>query len=481
MNAYASLARSARMVHALRPWVLYPCMVSLALMAGIMLVTPPHHPHAFAFGIFAAACWAVVGSRLLLVQRTLRQTRVPESRRSVGIALALLAVPTIALPALVLAILHQLTLVSLAVLLLSNVAGLLWALGPMWVVLTVVLMPAAASLLSPLPTLAWLHVSQHTQGLVLLALALVLAGYVSWLWRAWLDRDPADYPMLSVPWVMRLGDLPGFGDLASAAAGRRMLQRRDTRSTKGHRMLPPDGRESASVILCFLGPPYRFVSRRDLYATVVMLLLFGLGGALGGWLLHWSTSGMVLALGGMAMMMLPLLVTTGMLSLRLKAYPDFLTELALLPGLGSAAEARRHVLRAMLESGQRRYTLMTLAAMLLAFALGSPPTLLVLMLALTVLAFVGNIAAILDTWAMCPDPSLLRRALLPFGWFALIALVVFTALFVIGYHAGAGSGLNRAIILVLGSGWALAIPALLTRLTLDWRRFQRRPHPFVQR
>ena len=116
-----------------------------------------------------------------------------------------------------------------------------------------------------------------------------------------------------------------------------------------------------------------------------------------------------------------------------------------------------------------------------AFALGAPPTLLVLMLALTVLALVGNIAAILDTWALRPAPSLLRRTLLPLGWFALIALVVFTALFVIGHHAGAGSGLNRTIILVLGSGWALAIPALLTRLTLDWRRFQRRPHPFVQR
>lgn len=246
-------------------------------------------------------------------------------------------------------------------------------------------------------------------------------------------------------------------------------------------MLPLDCRKPAIVIRCFLGRPYAFVSRRELHATVAAYLLLGLGGVLGGWLLHWSVPGMMLAAGGMAMMMLPLPVVTGMLSLRLKAYPDFLTELALLPGLGSAAEARRHVLHGMLESGQRRFALMALAAMLLAFALGAPPTLLVLMLALTVLAFVGNIAAILDTWAMRPDPSLLRRTLLPFGWFALIALVVITGLFVIDYHAGAGSGLNRTIILVLGSGWALAIPALLTRLALDWRRFQRRPHPFVQR
>ena len=246
-------------------------------------------------------------------------------------------------------------------------------------------------------------------------------------------------------------------------------------------MLPLDCRKPAIVIRCCLGRPYAFISRRELHTTIAVLLLFGLGSALGGWLLHWSVPGMMLAAGGMAMMLLPLLVTTGMLSLRLKAYPDFLTELALLPGLGSAAEARRHVLHAMLGRGQRRFALMALAAMLLAFALSAPPTLLMLMPALTVLAFVGNIAAILDTWALRPAPSLLRRTVLPLGWFALIALVVFTGLFVIGGNTGAGSGLNRMIVLVLSIGWALAIPALLTRLVIDWHRFQRRPHPFVQR
>ena len=479
MNAYASLARSARLVHALRPWVLYPCMVLLALIAGVMLLMPPHSPHAF--GFLAAVCWALVGSRLLLVQRVLRHTRVPDAGRSVGIALALLAVPTVALPALVLAITHGLTVASLALLLLCNVAGLLWALGPWLVVIAVPLTPGAVVLVSSLPALTWLRLPGSMQGPALLALALTLAVYVSWLWRAWLDRDPADCRVLSVPWVMRQGDQPGFDGLASAVAVRRTLQGRDGRSAEGRRMLPLDCRKPAIVIRCFLGRPYAFVSRRELHATVAAYLLLGLGGVLGGWLLHWSVPGMVLAAGGMAMMLLPLPVATGMLSLRLKAYPDFLTELALLPGLGTAAEARRHVLRAMLENDQRRYTLMTLAAILLAFALGSPPTLLALMLALTVLAFVGNIAAILDTWALRPDPSPLRRALLPFGWFALIALVVITGLFVIGGNADAGSGLNRAIILMLVIGWAIAIAALSARLALDWRRFRRRPHPFLQR
>ena len=480
MNAYASLARSARMVDALRPWVLYPCMVLLALAAGGVLLLP-HGPHVLPFGFIGAVCWALVGSRLLLVQRALRHARVPDSGRSVGIALALLAVPTVALPALVLATTHGLTFASLALLLLCNAAGLLWALGPQLVAVAIALTPSAVMLVSSLPALAWLRLPRDTQGSALLLLALALAGYLMWLWRAWLDRDPADYRALSVPWVMRQGDQPGLDGLVSAFAVRRRLQSRDGRSAEGRRMLPLDCRKPAIVIRCCLGRPYIFVSRRELHTTIAVLLLFGLSGALGGWLLHWSAPGMVLALGGMAMMMLPLLLATGMLSLRLKAYPDFLTELALLPGLGSAAEARRHVLHAMLGRGQRRFALMALAAMLLAFALSAPPTLLMLMPALTVLAFVGNIAAILDTWALRPAPSLLRRTVLPLGWFALIALVVFTGLFVIGGNTGAGSGLNRMIVLVLDSGWALAIPALQTRLVIDWHRFQRRPHPFVQR
>ena len=481
MNAYANLVRSARMVHALRPWVLYPCMVLLALIAGAMLLMPPHRPHAFAFGFFAAACWALVGSRLLLVQRALRHARVPDAGRSVGIALALLAVPTVVLPALVLAITHGLTLASLALLLLCNVAGLLWALGPLLVAIAIPPVSSAPILVSSLPTLAWLRLPRDTQGPALLLLTLALTGYLMWLWRAWLDRDPADCSVLSMPWVMRLGDQPGLGGLVSAVAVRRALQERDGRSAGGRRTLPLDCRKPAIVIRCFLGQPYIFVSRRELYATLAVLPLPGLGGPLGGWLLHWSAPGMMLAAGGMAMMLLPLPVITGMLSLRLKAYPDFLTELALLPGLGSAAEARRHVLRAMLESGQRRYTLMALAALLLACALGAPPTLLILMLALSALAFIGNIVAAVNVWSMRDATSPLRRTLKLLAWFVIPQLILIIGVIAVHLMTAAGISLNRAIILVLGIGWAIAILALLTRLAFDWHRFQRLPHPFVQR
>ena len=480
MNAYASLTRSARMVHALRPWVLYPCMVALALTAGGVLLLQ-HGPHVLPFGFIGAVCWALVGSRLLLVQRVLRHSRVPDAGRSVGIALALLAVPTVALPVLVLTITHGLTLASLALLLLCSGAGLLWALAPALVAVVIMFTFYAVMLVSSLPTLAWLWLPRDTRGPALLLLALALAGYLIWLWRAWLDHDPADYRVLSVPWVMRQGDQPGFDGLASAVAVRRRLQSRDGRSAEGRRMLPLDCRKPAIVIRCCLGRPYIFVSRRELHTTIAVLLLFGLGGALGGWLLHWSAPGRMLALGSMAAMLMPLLVTTGMLSLRLKANPDFLTELALLPGLGTPAEARRHVLRAMLESGQRRYTLMALAALLLACALGAPPTLLILMLALSALAFIGNIVAAVNVWSMRDATSPLRRTLKLLAWFVIPQLILIIGVIAVHLMTAAGISLNRAIILVLGIGWALAIPALLTRLTLDWRRFQRRPHPFVQR
>lgn len=480
MNAYASLIRSARMVHVLRPWVLYACLVMLALIAGVMLFTPPHHPHAFAFGFFAAACWALVGSRLLLVQRALRHARVPDVGRGIGIALALLAVPTVVLPVLVLASIHELTLASLALLLLCNVAGLLWSLAPMLVSVAITLAPGAVSLLSPLPELAWLRLPRDTQGPALILLALALAAYVAWLWRAWLDRDPAECSVLSVPWVMRMGDLPGFGPMATNVANQRMLQRRDRRGTRRRLALPMDDRSPAMLIRQLLGPPYA-LGGRDRLAVLAICLLSGLGGALGGWLLHWNAAGMVLALGGMAMMIMLLPLASVTLSLRLKVYPDFLTELALLPCLGKPAAARKHVLHAMLGRDQRDEMLMALAALLLAFALGAPPSVLILMLALTALALVAHIALVLNVLAMHPDLSLLRRALLPFGWFAVIALVTATGLFVIGHGAGAGSGINRAIFLVLGIGWAIAISTLLTRIALDWRRFQRRPHPFMQR
>jgi hypothetical protein len=268
--------------------------------------------------------------------------------------------------------------------------------------------------------------------------------------------------------------------MAPNVANQRMLLRRDRRGTRRRLALPMDDRSPAMLIRQLLGPPYA-LGGRDRLAVLAICLLSGLGGALGGWLLHWSATGMVLALGGMAMMIMLLPLASVTLSLRLKVYPDFLTELALLPCLGTPAAARKHVLHAMLGRDQRDEMLMALTALLLAFALGAPPSVLILMLALTALALVAHIALVLNVLAMHPDPSLLRRALLPFGWFAVIALVTATGLFVIGHGAGAGSGINRAIFLVLGIGWAITISTLLTRIALDWRRFQRRPHPFMQR
>lgn len=478
MTMLQQLKTAARMVHALRPLALYTCMVLLALTAGGMLMWPPRSPQPLAFGFFGAACWALVGSRLLLVQRAMQQFRMPHVRHSVGLALGLLAMLTVVLPALVMAMAGGLTIEALALLILCNLAGLVYALAPIWVVIAVGITPALLTFAASAHVLAALHLPAQPLAPFVVLMMLAAAGYGLWLWRAWLVREPSDFNSVYVPWVMRMGDQPGF---ASGVTIKRALQERDGRSTQRTRLLQFDLSCPASTIRYFLGRPYAFVSKRELGATVAVLLFFGLGSVLGGWLLHWSTQGMGLTLAGMAMMLLPLPTADAMLSLRLKSYGNFLTELALLPGLGTPRTARRHVLRAMLGRGQRRFALMAFALMLGTLLLGAPPRLLVLMFALTALAFVGNVAAIVNIMAMRHDASRLHRVLEPLGWFLAIALIMFTGIFAVNYHAAAGSGINRAIILVLGIGWAIAIAALLTRLAFDWRRFQRRPHPFLQR
>ncbi len=480
MNAYARLMHSARLVDALRPWVLYPCLVLLALSAGFMLILQPHHLRVGPFAFADVFCWALVGSRLLLVQRALRHARMPRDGRSIGHAFALLAVPTIVLPTLVLAIIHQLTLEALSLLLLWNVAGLLWALGPVPVAMAVNLTPAL--MWAP----HWFHstwprMPQAAQELLLPPLVLALAAYLARLWRAGLMREVDDFRPLSMPWVLRFGGQSWFDGSARAVATRQMLQRMDARMAQQAHALRFDAGDPAQRIRNVLGPPYAFVSRRESRKSIAIYLAFGLIGVLGGWLLHWQADGTVMALLGVAAMLSSLPIAAGTLSQRLKTFPGVLAELALLPGLGSTVQARRHVLRATLGAGQRRFALLALGAMLLAYALGAPAMLLAMMLALVVLAWVGNIALVLGAWALRPESSTLRRALLVFGGFALIQLVGPIAVVVIASPAGMGIGLYRAIILVLGSGWVIAIAALLTRFVLDWRRFRRCSHPFLQR
>lgn len=481
MTMAQQLKIAARMVNTLRPSVLYTCMVLLTLTAGAMLIWPPRSPHPLAFGFFGAACWALVGSRLLLVQRAMRQFRMPHAGPSVGLVLGLLAALTVVLPALAMTMAGGLTIEALALLILCNLAGLVWALAPIWVVLAVGITPALLTFTASAHALAAMHLPAQFLAPFVVLMMLATAGYALWLWRAWLVREPSEFNSVYVPWVMRQGDQPGLGGLASKAAVQRALQSRDGKSVSRPRVLSADIANRAQTIRYFLGPPYALRRTSDTRIIVAMQLFIGFGSLSGGWLMHWSTRGVGLTLSGLAILLLPALATGATLSMRLNAYPNFFTELTLLPSLGTPRAARRHLLRAILGGSQMRLDLIAFAMMLGALQLGAPQRLLMLMLAICALAFVGNIVAVVSALAMRYDTSRLHRTLEPFVWFLVIALIMFTGIFAVGFNAAAEGSINRLIILILGIGWAIFIPTLMTRLTLDWRHFQHRPHPFLQR
>ena len=85
-----SLVDSARLLAAVRPAVLYTCLLVLAALPLVWLapgsIGTVSRQYGFASGLFGAWCWALLGSRLLLVQRLLRQQRVPREgiRRTAG-------------------------------------------------------------------------------------------------------------------------------------------------------------------------------------------------------------------------------------------------------------------------------------------------------------------------------------------------------------------------------------------------------------
>ena len=479
MNAYASLLRSARMVHALRPWVLYPGMVLLALYMGVGIFASMRVTQAPDFagpcGFIGGFLWALVGSRLVLIQREMRQMRVAGPNNGIGFALMLLVVPTMLLPALVIVLRVGVSWQALALLVLFNALGLVWALAPGIVGLVF----APIGLIS---TQALKLLPPPTRAPVAVVLAILVVVYLITIWRAALCKGLDDrWAFGLAPWAMRHGDLPGLDGLVSKIAVRRTMQSRDGRAASRPRTLQVDPANPAQSIGYFLGSTYAPINLRGDAIGIAMWWLFGLGGVLGAWLLHWSTAGLQLMLMGLAAMLLSPVLMGATLGMRLKASMNTLTELALLPGLGTPHAARKHLLRTMLRRSQLRLALMATTAMLCAFVLGASTDLLAMMLALSALALIGNIVAAVNVWAMRDATSPLLRALKLLAWFVIPQLIIFIGFFAVHLMTAVGIGLNRAIILILGVGWAIAIAALLTRLAFDWRRFQHRPHPFVQR
>ena len=474
-----SLADSVRLLAAVRPAVLYTCLIVLAVLTLSWLLPGPigmvSRKYGFASDLLGAWCWALLGSRLLLVQRTLRQQRAPHENIRVLLALALLCVPTVLLPAMLIIVMAGMQPLTLTLLVLVNVAGLLWALSPTAVaVLIVVGVPYGLPYLRVLP--------EGPQFRILGVLTLAALTYAVWQWRAWLRRDRARYTLASLPWVLRVGDRSGlesFGFEAAALNRAGLLRDADRQDEPGLRL---DSRRAAHPVFalrCLLGSPYFEQRPRQARRVRIVTGLLVVGGLLAGHLLHWNPASNGFALVALLPVMLPLLVAGSTIATRRTAWPDYFSEPALLPGLGSRGYAHRRMLHAALGFTTARIAAWGLACMLGALLLGAPMRILMMMLAITAAAFLGSASETLNALAR-------RRSghgmefVVTFGWFFAIALVVFTGIFMVLFDTGGGT-LDRIVGLALAAAWSLMFAVLALRSLADWRAFRRLSHPFLQR
>ena len=474
-----SLADSARLLATVRPAVLYTCLIVLAVLTLSWLLPGPigtvSRKYGFASGLFGAWCWALLGSRLLLVQRMLRQQRAPRESIRVLLALALLCVPTVLLPAMLIIAMAGMQPLALTLLVLVNVAGLLWALSPIaMAVLIAIGVPYGLPYLRGLP--------EGPQFRILGVLTLAALTYAVWQWRTWLRRDPARYTLASLPWVLRVGDRSGLGTLgveAAALSRADFLRDADRQDEAGLRL---DSRRPAHpvfVLRCLLGSPYFEQRPRQARRVRIVTGLLVVGGLLAGHLLHWNPVGDGFALVALLPAMLPTLAEGSTIATRRTAWPDYFSEPALLPGLGSRGYAHRRMLHAALGFTTARIAAWGLAWMLGALLLGAPLRILMMTLAITAAVFLGSASETLNALAQ------LRRShgmesVVAFGWFFAIALVVFTGIFVVLFDTGGGT-LDRIVSLALAAAWSLMFAVLALRSLADWRAFRRLSHPFLQR
>ena len=212
MNASQTLRTTLRLVHGLRPSVLYAALALLTVIAGatlIMRTAPEAMRVATGCGLVGGLVWGLVGSRLLLVQRALRAMHAAQGDRVVRLALLLLALPTLLMPALAIGLCARSSWSALALLMMMNAAGLLWAVAPVPVaIVAAMLWSSTGNALRFLP------------GPVRLPLLLVLAAamlvYARHAWRrALFSEGDSRWPLGLAPWVLRLGDQPGLGSRQS--------------------------------------------------------------------------------------------------------------------------------------------------------------------------------------------------------------------------------------------------------------------------
>jgi hypothetical protein len=432
--------------------------------------------------IMDALLWAGVISQSLLLAREAWRLRLPTLGREVNASLALYALLSIGLPSVLLTWLGGNGAAIVTEIALGAGLGMAYATLPPPIGVLTILVPTMQDHLA-----RWLPMPVASPaGFVAWAAPAVIALWllIGWRWHRGVRHGYAmqgsQRPLLLIlrsrAWYGRCGD-----GAETRLIGRRARWLQPTVDLHG--CGPGHPLRSLRVALGGWGMPQTPVSRmRQLGTLLVSLLLASL--LIGLTLSDSDRHGNALsAIGGADMLMLyigmvgPLLaiVHTQLLQRRWNRSNAELPLMALLPGLGNAAQARRALLRASLLPTLGLQTVLLLATIALADHLHLDARGDALLL-LGQLAGMGMLVAF--------DLAVLGHVAIGYGW--TTTLLIYGYLVIVGSSSmalplfnGHPQVLKIGAVVVIALLWATFLTPLAILGLRGWRGFQRRPHPFL--
>ena len=469
----------------------------VAMLAGITLllallggVYGYHHTSdwsrraADGMALLNAVAWAGLLSQTLLLARDAHRLRFPALEREVVISLGLYALLTMVLPALWVGLLDGHVLMSLMSAALGAGVGMAYA-----------ILPGYLSILITLTVLLWpgLGLPGPTQpGFTVLAgaCAVLLWLLITWRWHVVVRNEQAMQGN-GAPTILKLRSNLLYGRMGFGGVGNeaRLIRQRPNWLQPGVNLRgsgPGNPQRSLRVALGGWAMPQTPVSHLRQGAFVLLsiglvVLLLTLQMSTDDSHEAWQTllrSEVINALTWYGALSGVLMAIIGASRLRHR-WGKSNTELpllALLPGLGDAAQVRRALLRASLLPCLAMQSLLLLASLSLASwsHLGVQGDLLLL------LSQLGGMGL---TFALALE--VLGGVRLQVGW--LTALVVSSYLWIVinigiavpPFHRGAPIVLGNVGAGWLAAGWAAFTVALLWRGRRGWRGLQQRPHPFL--
>lgn len=439
-------------------WARWFVGVASALLLGIVAMAGVGEAAGLAIVmcvIAVALAWMLWFWKLVLLHLEARTSRVPGLARAVGVALLGAWLGTVVLPAILLARAGGAGMMALSILTIAAAGGMLVFLLPRALLVALCLMPMLLTAVARLPgTPAWPRWQWDVAQLPWMAAGMALLAAACWRFcLRWAEGDAK-----GAWWQpLALAQLDALQTPNAAVTGHAEPWRMWAWLYGGRTQAGPATpvRAMRSLIGGAFSPltPRRLLMEAGVLLLLAVVLLPG-GGGIGSGVF----SGILIATCVAPMAYGQRLVVL------YRQHARELDELALLPGWGNAANARALLLRAVI-APPLIFLLLLIALLAVALSRMPPPSMDGRMLALAVAG--GALLAALT----CLRPL---AGLRTDGLKGLLVMGPGALVLPLGVLNVAAHRSDMLIVLLL----ACAAYALAVRAT--WRRFLRRPHPFLQ-